>query len=718
MNALKPLRLGAGVAAALLLFNCKPQMKRSELNYPDTRMDSTVDNYHGTLVPDPYRWLEDDNSPETARWVKAENQVTQDYLSKIPYRENIKKRLTELWNYPKYGVPTKVGEYYFFFENDGLQNQSVLYRQKGLDGKPEVFLNPNDLSADGTAALVTVDFSQDDKYMSYAVAESGSDWVRIHVMDVGTKQLLADQIKWVKFSGATWSGNGFYYSRYDEPQKGSELSAQNRYQKIFYHKLGTEQSADKLIFEDMEHPLRYFSAAVSKDNKQLFITSTEGTSGTEILYKDLKLPGAKFEVLFKGFDYDYSLVWAKDDKAVFYTNDSAPNYRLVEVDFPTAAASSSVASRPVVKSFIPEKARLMEGAVKSGNTFVVYYLDKARSRVEQYSVSGNLIRDVELPGIGTVGGFGAEEDEDVAFYAFTSFTAPTSVYKYDIQSGRSELYKQAEVSYDPDDFIAEQATFLSKDKTPVTMFVVHRRDMKLNGRNPLYLYGYGGFNISLTPTFSPQNILFMEQGGIYAMVNLRGGGEYGEDWHKAGMLDKKQNVFDDFISAAEYLISKNYTSSDRLAIAGGSNGGLLVGACMTQRPDLFAVALPAVGVMDMLRYHKFTVGWGWAVEYGSSDNAEQLEYLYKYSPLHNIRKGTCYPATLITTADHDDRVVPAHSFKFAAALQAAQACDNPMLIRIDSNAGHGAGKPTSKKIDEVTDVLSFTFWNMGTKVDF
>ena len=434
------------------------------------------------------------------------------------------------------------------------------------------------------------------------------------------------------------------------------------------------------------------------------------------MYKDLSSEKSEFEVLFKGFEYDYSLVWAKDGKAIFYTNDSAPNYRLLEVDFSGLTASGS--ARPIIKDFIAEKEILMEGAVRSGNTFMVYYLDKAQSRVEQYGIAGDFIRDVELPGIGTVAGFGAKEDENISFYSFTSFIAPATIYKYDINTGVSELYKQSKVNYNPDDFIARQVTFSSKDKTPVTMFIVHRKDMKLNGKNPVYLYGYGGFNISMTPAFSPQNILFMEQGGIYVMVNLRGGGEYGEAWHKAGMLSNKQNVFDDFIAAAEYLIEQNYTSSDKLAIAGGSNGGLLVGACMTQRPDLYAVALPAVGVMDMLRYHKFTVGWGWVVEYGCSDNAEQFEYLYKYSPLHNIRKGTCYPATLITTADHDDRVVPAHSFKFAATMQAAQACDNPVLIRIDSNAGHGAGKPTSKKIDEVTDVLSFTFWNTKTDVDF
>lgn len=703
-------RLGVLLAVALMLTNCKSKMKIATLPYPDTRMDTTVvDDYFGTRVADPYRWLEDDNSAETAAWVRAENEVTFDYLSRIPFRDQVRDRLTELWNYPKYGAPTKVGEYYFYFENDGLQNQSVLYRMRGLDGAGEVFLDPNTLSADGTVALGTVSFSRDNKYMGYSVSSAGSDWVEIRVMEVETGRRLPDVIRWVKFSGAEWSGDGFYYSRYDEPVGTSMLSAQNQFQKVYYHKLGTPQSEDKLIYADPAHPLRYFSASVSKDDRFVFITGSEGTSGTEILYKDLSKPASKFAVLFPGFDYDYSLVWSKDGRAIFYTNEGAPNSRLLQVDL--------TGPGPRVSELVPQRDILLEGASKAGNSLVLYYLDKAQSKVEQYTLEGEKIRDVELPGIGTVGGFSARDEETLAFYTFSGFIEPATIYKYDLGNGVSSLYKAPEVKFNPADYTAEQVFFDSKDGTPVSMFLVHRKDMKRDGKNPLYLYGYGGFNISLTPGFSLLSILLMEQGGVYAMVNLRGGGEYGEAWHKAGMLDKKQNVFDDFIGAAEYLIREGYTSPDKLAIAGGSNGGLLVGACMTQRPDLFAVALPAVGVMDMLRYHKFTVGWGWAVEYGSSDDAEQFGYLYKYSPLHNIRKGTCYPATLITTGDHDDRVVPAHSFKFAATMQAAQACDNPVLIRIETNAGHGAGKPTAKRIEETADVLSFMLWNTGTKVE-
>lgn len=698
--------LVALIAAALLLTNCKPKMKIATLPYPESRQDTTVvEDYHGTRVADPYRWLEDDNSAETAAWVKAQNVVTQDYLSHIPFRDAVRERLTELWNYPKYGTPTKVGSYYFFFKNDGLQNQSVLYRQTGLDGEPEVFLDPNKLSEDGTVALATISFSKDDRYLAYAVAEAGSDWVEIRVMDVATKDVLPDVIEWVKFSGAVWTKDGFYYSRYDKPTNGSKLSAQNQFQKVYYHKLGTDQSADKLIYGDPSHPLRYFHAAVSKDDLHLFISSTEGTHGTEILWKDLSKPTSGFAVLFPGFENDYDLVYCKEGRAIFHTNEGAPNYRLLAVDL--------TQGQPEVKELIAQRDILLEGASRAGDDLMVNYLDKAQSKVEQYDMAGQKVRDIELPGIGTVGGFDGDDDQTLAFYSFTGFIQPSTIYKYDVTSGTSTLHKASEVKFNPDDYTAEQVFFKSKDGTPVSMFLVHRKDMKRNGKNPLYLYGYGGFNISLKPGFSLLSIALMEQGGVYAMVNLRGGGEYGEEWHKAGMLASKQNVFDDFIGAAEYLIQEGYTSRKHLAIAGGSNGGLLVGACMVQRPDLYAVALPAVGVMDMLRFHKFTVGWGWAVEYGSSEDSEQFNYLYKYSPLHNIQKGTCYPATLITTADHDDRVVPAHSFKFAATMQMAQGCDRPILIRIETNAGHGAGKPTAKRIEEMTDVLSFLFWNTG-----
>ena len=696
------------LVSGILCTHCKPKMKISTLPYPEARMDSTADDYFGTKVADPYRWMEDDNSPETAGWVAAENDVTQNYLSQIPFRDKVRSRLTELWNFPKFGIPAKHGEYYYYFENDGLKNQSVLYRQKGLDGAAEVFFDPNALSDDGTVALADVSFSKDDKYFAYAVAASGSDWVEIRVKDVATGETLPDVIRWVKFSGAVWTKDGFYYSGYDEPTREEMLSAQNRNQKVFYHRLGTEQKDDRLVYEDREHPLRYLSAGVSRDDRELFIFATEGTSGMEVLWKDLTKAGSKFGVLFPGFANDYALVHAKNGRAVFYTNEGAPRYRLLSVDLAGA--------KPVTTELLPESERLLEGASVAGGSLFASYLDKAQSAVEQYDMEGKKQRDVALPGIGSAAGFSAEEGEPFTFYSFSGYTNPTSIYRYAIADGESALFKKPEVKFNPDDFTTEQVFYNSKDGTPVSMFLVHRKDLKKDGSHPVYLYGYGGFNISLTPGFSPMAVMLMEQGGVYAVANLRGGGEYGEQWHRAGMLADKQNVFDDFIAAAEYLIAEGYTTSEKLAIAGGSNGGLLVGACMTQRPDLYAVALPAVGVMDMLRYHKFTVGWGWAVEYGSSDNEADFGYLYKYSPLHNIRAGTCYPATLVTTADHDDRVVPAHSFKFAATLQAAQGCDRPVLIRIDTKAGHGAGKPVSKKIDEQTDQLSFLFWNTGTDI--
>ncbi len=688
-------------------------MKIKTAPYPVARMDSTVDNYFGTQVADPYRWMEDDNSEETHAWVEAENAVTNDYLAQIPYREQIRQRLTELWNYPKEGVPSKHGDYYYSFRNDGLQNQSVLYRQSSLDAEPEVFLDPNTLSEDGTVALSTVSFSEDGKYMAYSLAASGSDWVEIRVMDATTKTVLPDLIKWVKFSGATWASDskGFYYSGYDEPAKGSELSGQNQFQKIYYHKLGDPQSKDKLIYQDKEHPLRYFNAEESNDGRYLFIYGSEGTHGTEILYRETAKTNAPFKTLFAGFENDYGIVYTKGDRAYVYTNEEAPNFRLAEVDLSGA--------KPVLKDVIAENPdNLLETVSAVGGYLMASYLEDAQNAVYQYDMEGKLIRKVELPDIGTVAGFDGSKEAVETFYSINTFTSPAAIYQYSLADGVSTLLRKPEVSYDTDLYTTDQVFFTSKDGTKVPMFIVHRKDMKLNGQNPLYLYGYGGFNISRTPGFNPDNILLLEQGGIYVVVNLRGGGEYGEKWHRAGMLANKQNVFDDFICAAEYLIEKGYTSSDKLAIAGGSNGGLLVGACEVQRPDLFAVCLPSVGVMDMLRYHKFTIGWGWVVEYGSSDNEEQFNYIYKYSPLHNIKAGTCYPATLVLTADHDDRVVPAHSFKFAATMQAAQACDNPVLIRIESNAGHGAGKPTSKRINESTDVYSFFFWNTQTKVKF
>lgn len=674
--------------------------------YPATERGEVVDNYFGTEVADPYRWLEDDNAPETAEWVKAQNEVTFDYLAQIPYRDQIRERLTQLWNYPKEGTPSRHGDWYYYFYNDGLKNQSVLYRKPSLDAEGEVFLDPNSLSDEGTVALSAVAFSKDGKYMAYSVASAGSDWVEIRVMDTESGEQLSDKIEWVKFSGASWApdGKGFYYSAYDKPEKGV-YSSQNQFQKVYYHKLGDAQSADELIYWDAQHPLRYFSGEESGDGKWQFVHASEGTSGSEVLYR--KKGERKFRTLLEGFAYDYAIVTVEGDYAYVLTNDAAPNFRLAKINLVRPAGLEDViAENPEV---------LLETVSAVGGVLVATYMEDAMNKVRQYDMAGELIREVELPAIGTVSGFGGEKEDTTVFYSVNGFTAPATSYVYDLRSGETTLYKQPEVSYDPEMFTSEQVFFTSKDGTQVPMFLVHRKDMKLNGKNPVYLYGYGGFNISYTPAFSPNHIMFMEQGGIYAQVTLRGGGEYGEKWHKAGMLENKQNVFDDFIAAAEYLIAEGYTSSEKLAIAGGSNGGLLVGACEVQRPDLYAVCLPAVGVLDMLRYHKFTIGWGWAVEYGSSDYEDQFEYIYKYSPLHNIKDGVEYPATLVTTGDHDDRVVPAHSFKYAAQMQHSQAGEAPVLIRIETNAGHGAGKPTSKRIDEATDIYSFLFWNTDHK---
>ncbi len=690
--------------AMTALSSCDNVMKIKHLPYPETERGNVTDNYFGTEVADPYRWLEDDNSEATAAWVKAENEVTFDYLSKIPFREAIKERLTELWDYPKESAPSKKGDWLYFSRNDGLQNQAVIYRRATPDAEAEVFLDPNQLSDDGTVALAATSFSKDGKYFAFATAASGSDWVEIHVMDTESKRQLDDCIKWVKISGATWApdGKGFYYSGYDAPEKGV-YSSKNEFQKVYYHKIGTPQSADRLIYSDPKHPLRYFYAWQSDDSRWIFVSSSEGTSGSEILYK--RSNAAKFDVLLKGFDYDYSIVECVNDQLYVMSNEGAENYNLIKIDL------NNPSKREVV---IAEKENLLENVNSAGGCLTAIYLEDAQNKVYQYEMDGTPIREVTLPGIGTVSGFNGEKEDTELYYSITTFTAPTTVYSFDIKSGESKLYLRPEVAFNPDDFTTEQIFFTSKDGTRVPMFVSYKKGLKRNGKNPCYLYGYGGFQINLTPSFSPSSIMFMEQGGVYVFVTLRGGLEYGEKWHKAGMLENKQNVFDDFIAAAEYLIENKYTSSKKLAIAGGSNGGLLVGACEVQRPDLYAVCLPSVGVMDMLRYHKFTIGWGWVVEYGSSDNQEQFEYIYKYSPLHNIKKGEKYPATLITTADHDDRVVPAHSFKFAAQMQYAQAGDAPILIRIETKAGHGAGKPTSKRIEEAADSYAFLFQNTNT----
>jgi prolyl oligopeptidase len=683
------------------------QKKASRLVYPETKKVDQADDYFGTLVPDPYRWLEDDNAEDTKAWVEAENKVTFGYLDTIPYRPLIKTRLTEIFNYPRYSSPFRVGEYYFFAKNDGLQNQSVYYVQKGLDGPPEVFIDPNALSPDGTVRIGMLGASLDDKYMAISRGEAGSDWSEIRVVDIATKQELPDRVQWVKFSGASWKGDGFYYSGYEKPAAGEELQQKNEFEKVYYHKLGDPQDKDALVWEDKEHPLRYVSAGTTEDEKWLFLVLSEGTSGSEVWIRDLTKTNAPLSLLVKGFEYDSTPIEVVDGRVLVYTNEDAPNFRVVSID-PQDAAKEKW------QTIIPEKPEVLSGAGTAGGYLFCHYLKDANTKIYQHELGGALVREIELPALGTAGGFGGRRDEKTLFYTFTSFTYPPTIYKYDPATGVSEVFRASEVKFDPSDYETKQVFYDSKDGTKVPMFIVYKKGLELNGANPTFLYAYGGFNISMQPAFSAANIILLENGGVYAMANIRGGGEYGEAWHKAGMLEKKQNVFDDFIAAAEYLIREKYTSTPRLAIAGGSNGGLLVGAVMTQRPDLFGVAFPAVGVMDMLRFHKFTVGWGWAVEYGSSDNKDQFPFLYAYSPLHNLKPGVCYPATMVTTADHDDRVVPAHSFKFAATLQADQACAKPVVIRIETRSGHGSSN-LSKAIEDLTDQWSFMFYNMGVK---
>ncbi len=680
----------------------------AQIKYPETKKVDTVDNYHGTQVADPYRWLEDDNSEETKAWVKEQNKVTDDYLAKIPYREAVKKRLEELWNYPKYSATFKEGEYYYYFKNDGLQNQGIAYRQKTMNGKPEVFFDPNKLSADGTVALAGWSFSRNSKYLVYATSKSGSDWQSAQVMDVKTKKLVSDQLDWLKFTGFSWKGDeGFYYTRYPEPAVNDELKGKNESPRIYFHKMGTRQADDLLVYEDKEHPQRFIGIGLTEDERFLLLQTSEGTSGGEILYKDLKnLAQKEFAVLVPGFETQPSIVDNVGNKLLLLTNDGAPTYKLVLID-PVNPA------RENWKEVIPARVEVLESVSTGGGYLFASYLKDASSRVYQYTYEGELVREIELPGIGSASGFGGKKKDKDFFYVFTSFNYPPSIFHYDIATGKSTLFRKSEAKFNPDEYETRQVFFTSKDSTQVPVFLTYRKGLQLDGTNPVLLYGYGGFNIGMTPGFSISNAFFMEQGGIYAQVALRGGNEYGEDWHKAGMLDKKQNVFDDFIGAAEYLIKEKYTSKDKIAIKGGSNGGLLVGAVMAQRPDLFKVAIPQVGVMDMLRYHKFTIGYAWATEYGSSEKKDEFDYLYKYSPLHNLKDSVAYPATIVTTADHDDRVVPAHSFKFAARLQAAHAGHNPVLIRIESKAGHGAGKPTSKQIEEAADLWSFSMYNMG-----
>ena len=700
----------SGAALAASLIACDAQKEGSEqaaIQYPTVKTVDTVDVYYGTEVPDPYRWLEDDRSAETGEWVQAQNAITEDYLAQIPFRNKIEERLTEIWNYPKSGAPFKRGDKYFVYRNDGLQNQYVVYVMDELGGEEKVFLDPNKWSDEGTTSLSGLSFSEDGKYAAYSISEAGSDWRTIKVMEVDSRKELEDEVNWAKFSGISWAGDGFYYSAYDAPKEGDQLKGKNEFHKVYYHKLGTPQSEDRLVHEDKEHALRNFYAGTTEDERFVYIAGSEGTSGSNLMVKDLSKPNSEFVTVVDNFQDDHSVVGNIGDELLILTTKDAPNKRLVKVSLNNPGKWENV---------ITEKEQLLEGVNLAGGKMFVSYMQDAATKVYQYSKEGELEKEIELPGIGSAGGFGGGEEDKELFYTFTSFTFPSNIYKYNVETGESELYEASKIDFDADKFETKQVFYTSKDGTKVPMFIVHKKGLKLDGNNPTYLYSYGGFDISMTPNFSAARLVWLENGGVYAQPSIRGGGEYGQEWHEGGMKMQKQNVFDDFIAAAEYLIEEGYTSKDKLAISGGSNGGLLVGASMTQRPDLFKVALPAVGVLDMLRYHKFTIGWAWAVEYGDVDDSEEMfRYLHGYSPLHNIEEGVKYPATMVTTADHDDRVVPAHSFKFISELQAKGAPGNPYLIRIETNAGHGAGKPTSKIIEEWADKYAFTWYNMGVE---
>ena len=699
------------VILILAIVGCKeaPKKETFELNYPETKKIDSTDTYFGVEVKDPYRWLEDDRSEETAEWVKAENKVTFGYLEKIPFREELKQRLSDLWNYEKVGAPFHEGDYTYFYKNDGLQNQYVLYRyKKGEDpSTAQVFIDPNTFKDDGTISLGETSFSEDGSKLAYSISEGGSDWRKVLVMNTETKELMGDTLQDIKFSGLAWNGEeGFYYSSYDKPD-GSELSAKTDQHKLYYHKLGTPQREDLVIFGGTpEQKHRYVSASVTEDNRYLIIRASISTSGNKLFIKDLTQPNSKLITILGDTDSDTYILENVGSKLYIVTNRNAPNRKIVTVD----------ASNPLPenwKDFLPETENVLTPGTGGGNIFANYMVD-AVSKVMQYDYEGKRIREIELPGVGSAAGFGSKKEEKELYYSFTNYITPGSIYKYDIASGNSELFIKPEIDFNPENYESHQVFYNSKDGTKIPMIITHKKGLKMDGQNPTILYGYGGFNISLTPGFSIANAVWMEQGGIYAVPNLRGGGEYGKKWHNAGTQMKKQNVFDDFIAAAEYLINNNYTSSEYLAIRGGSNGGLLVGATMTQRPDLMKVALPAVGVLDMLRYHTFTAGAGWAYDYGTAqDSKEMFEYLKGYSPLHNVKEGVQYPATLITTGDHDDRVVPAHSFKFAAELQSKQAGNSPVLIRIETDAGHGAGTPVSKTIEQYADIFGFTLFNMG-----
>lgn len=697
------------LSATIIVAGQKPPMKKP--NYPPAKQINQVDDYHGTKIADPYRWLEDPDAPDSRAWIEAQNKLTFGFLEEIPARQQIKERLTKLWNYEKYGAPFKEGGRYFYFKNDGLQNQNVLYTLYSLAAEPRVLLDPNKFSADGTVALSGLAVSRDGRHLAYGLAIAGSDWQEWRVRGIETGQDF-DSIKWVKFSGASWAkdGRGFFYSRYDEPKEKTKLEDVNYFQKLYYHRLGTPQSEDVLIYERKDEKEWGFDGQVTEDGRYLIISIWQGTDPrNRVFYKDLRDKEAKVIELIPQREAAFNFIG--NDAGVFWfrTDLNAPRARIIAID-------TSKPERSNWRELVPEAKETLEGVTLVGEHFIASYLKDARAQIKLFDLTGKLAREVALPGIGTATGFAGKRTDTETFYAFTSFTTPTTIYRYDVTTGQSTVYRQPKVGFNPSDYETKQIFYKSKDGTPVPMFITHKKGLQLDGQNPTLLYGYGGFNVSLTPAFSIANLVWMEMGGVYAQPSLRGGGEYGEDWHQAGMKLNKQNVFDDFIAAAQWLIANKYTSTPKLAISGGSNGGLLVGAALTQRPELFGAALPAVGVLDMLRFHKFTIGWAWTSDYGSPENAEEFKALYAYSPLHNLKPGAKYPPTLITTADHDDRVVPAHSFKFAAALQAAQGGEAPVLIRIETKAGHGAGKPTTKIIEEISDEWGFLVRVLGVKL--
>ncbi len=694
------------IACCALSATLACQAPQHPMSYPTTHRSDQADDYFGVNVADPYRWLEDSDSPETQSWVAAQNRLTESFLSEVSARAGIKARLTELWNYERYGTPSREGPHYVFTRNDGLQNQSVLYRTPALADPPAVLLDPNGLSPDGTMALTSLAFSDDGRYLAYATSASGSDWMEWRVREVATGLDLEDHLRWSKFSGAAWrkDGRGFFYSRYEEPTTAAgSLSDVNKHQRVFYHSLGTPQHRDQLIYARPDQPEWLFDTAVTDDGRFLLIYQSEGTEPkNRVFIKDLSRPSSPVEAFLDRFDAEYTVVGNDGDTFYVKTDHGAPRGRLVAIDRGSAASTNW-------RILVAEgaDASVMSSVSMVHDTFAIVWMTDAHEAAKLYALDGSLVGEIALPGLGTIGSIEARRRDSEAFYAFSSFTAPTTIYRFDAVTGTSSVFRQPSTPFSSEDYETRQVFYQSKDGTRIPMFVTYKKGLRRNGLNPTYLYGYGGFNVSLTPTYSPAMALWLELGGIFAVANIRGGGEYGKIWHDAGRLDNKQNVFDDFIWAAQYLIRENYTSSAKLAIAGGSNGGLLVGACMTQRPDLFAAALPAVGVMDMLRFHLFTIGWAWTSDYGSAETKEGFGKLMNYSPLHNLRPGVRYPATFITTADHDDRVVPGHSFKFAAALQAAQAGPAPTLIRVETKAGHGAGKPTSKAIEERADMFAF-----------